>query len=130
MTRNRGRELRLGGPKMTKAVLTFAAIGETVTGLAFVVAPALVVQVLLGKDRTGIAVPIARVAGIALVGLGIALWPSPPLLGMLTYSTAVALYLAYVGISGVSSPFLWPVVALHAVLSVLLSWSWLSDDRR
>jgi hypothetical protein len=43
-------------------------------------------------------VPVARVAGIALVGLGIALWPGPPRLGMLIYSTAVALYLAYVAI--------------------------------
>jgi hypothetical protein len=45
---------------MTKAVLTFAAIGEAVAGLALVVAPALVVQVLFAQGLTGIAVPIAR----------------------------------------------------------------------
>jgi hypothetical protein len=33
---------------MTKAVLMFAALGEAVTGLALVVAPAFVVFLLLG----------------------------------------------------------------------------------
>jgi hypothetical protein len=115
---------------MTKALLTFAAIGEAATGLALVVAPALVVQLLLGQDLVGVGVSVARVAGIALVGLGVALRPGPPLLGMLIYSTAVALYLAYVSISGVSGLLLWPVVALHAILSVLLGWSWFSGAQR
>jgi hypothetical protein len=114
---------------MTKAVLMFAAIGEAMTGLALVVAPALVARLLLGQYLMGVGVPVARVAGIALVGLGISLRPGPPLLGMLIYSTAVALYLAYVGISGVSGLLLWPVVALHAILSALLTWTWLSGAR-
>ena len=54
-------------------------------------------QLLLGVDLTGIAVPVARVAGIALIGLAVACWPGPPLVGMLTYSALVALYLAYLG---------------------------------
>ena len=39
-------------------------------------------------------------AGIALIALGIACWPGPPLVGMLTYSAAVTLYLAYLGFAG------------------------------
>jgi hypothetical protein len=40
------------------------------------------------------------VAGIALIALGIACWPGPPLVSMLIYSTVVALYLAYLGFAG------------------------------
>jgi hypothetical protein len=72
-----------------KRVLNFAAVGEAATGLALLVVPSLVGQLLLGVDLTGIAVPLARVAGIALIGLGIACWPGPPLVGMLTYSALV-----------------------------------------
>lgn len=102
-------------------VLKLAAIVETATGLALLVVPSLVAQLLLGENLTGATVLVARVAGIALIGLGIASWPGPPLLGMLIYGAAVALYLAYLGITGAASgALLWPVVAVHAVLTALM----------
>ena len=55
-----------------KKVLIFAAVAEAATGLALLIAPSLVGQLLLGEQLTGIAIPVARVAGIALVALGIA----------------------------------------------------------
>jgi hypothetical protein len=86
-------------------------------------------SLLLGEQLTGVAVPIARVAGIALIALGIACWPGPPLLGMLIYSAAVTLYLAYLGFAGgLAGVFLWPAVALHAALSILLGRAWLATD--
>ena len=110
-----------------KNVLKFAAIGEAATGLALLIVPSLVGQVLLGEHLTGIAVPVARVAGIALVGLGIACWPGPPLVGMLTYGALVTLYLAYLGFAaGLTGIFLWPAVALHAILSIFLGRLWLA----
>jgi hypothetical protein len=69
-----------------KRVLISAAIAEAVTGLALLIVPSLVGQLLLGEELTGVAIPVARVAGIALIALGIACWPGPPLVGMLTYS--------------------------------------------
>ena len=114
-----------------KKVLNFAAVAEAATGLALLIVPSLVGQVLLGEYLTGIAVPVARVAGVALVGLGIACWPGPPLVGMLTYSALVALYLAYLGlVEGLTAILLWPAVALHAILSVFLGRLWLEGDRR
>src|SRR6185369_900867 len=80
-----------------KSALTFAAIGEASTGLALLIVPSFVGQLLLGEQLTGVAVPVARVAGIALIALGIACWPGPPLLGMVTYGALVTLYLAYLG---------------------------------
>jgi hypothetical protein len=85
---------------MMKRILIFAAIGEAATGLALLIAPSLVGQLLLGEELTGVAIPVARVAGIALVAFGIVCWPGPPVVGMLTYSAAVTLYLAYVGFAG------------------------------
>ena len=112
-----------------KKVLIFAAVAEAVTGLALLIVPSLVGQLLLGEELTGIAVPVARVAGIGLIGLGIACWPGPPLVGMLTYSTVVALYLAYLGFAGgLTGVLLWPAVALHLVLSILLGRAWLATE--
>ena len=116
---------------MIKRALTLAAVGEGATGLALLIAPSLVGQLLLGEGLTGAAIPVARVAGIALVALGIACWPGPPLVGMLTYSTVVALYLAYLGFAGGSAGvLLWPAVALHVVLSAFLGRAWLVTDER
>jgi hypothetical protein len=111
----------------TKTVLVFSAVAEAATGLALLIAPSLVGQLLLGEELAGVAIPVARVAGIGLIGLGIACWPGPPLIGMLAYSTAVTLYLGYLGFAGAfAGIFLWPAVALHAVLSVLLGRAWLA----
>jgi hypothetical protein len=97
--------------------------------LALLIVPSLVGQVLLGHELTGIAIPVAPVAGMGLIGLGIACWPGPPLAGMLAYSVAVTLYLAYVGfVDGLIGIFLWPAVVLHGVVSILLGRAWLTSD--
>jgi hypothetical protein len=105
-----------------KKVLLFAAVGEGVTGLGLLIVPSLVGQLLLGEELTGIAIPVARVAGIALTALAIACWPGPPLLGMLIYSTLVTLYLAHLGSAdGLTGALLWPAVVLHVILTALLA---------
>jgi len=108
---------------MSKA-LVLAAVGEVATGVALLLVPSLVGQLLLGAELTGDAVTVARVAGIALIGLGVACWPGTPLLGMLIYSAAVTLYLAYLGIAGsLNGILLWPAVVVHAILTALLTRS-------
>ena len=105
-----------------KRVLIFAAVGEAGTGLALVIVPSLVGRLLLGEELTGIAIPVARVAGIALIALGVACWPGTPQVGMLIYSAAVTLYLAYVGfVGGLIGILLWPAVVLHVILTALLT---------
>ena len=116
-----------------KKLLTLAAVAEATTGLALLVVPALVGRLLLGIELTGVSIPVARVAGIALIALGIACLPGLALLGMLTYSALVMAYLAYVGIGGEwAGPLLWPAVLVHAVLTVLLAAAWLKarQDRQ
>jgi hypothetical protein len=105
-----------------KGLLAIAAAGEAATGLALLLLPSTVGQLLLGAELAGPAAAVARVAGIALVALGVACWPGPPRIGMLIYSAAVAVYLAYLGLAGAAGGvLLWPAVLLHLVLTVLLA---------
>jgi len=102
-------------------VLVLAAVAEAATGMALLIVPSLVGRVLLGADLTGVAIPVARVTGIALIGLGVACWPGPPAIVMLIYSSVVALYLAYVGVARSNvGILLWPAVVLHTALTLLL----------
>ena len=118
----------LGTDRAMKRVLVLAAVGEAATGMALLIVPSLVGQLLLGAELTGNAVIVARVAGIALVALSLACWPGTPLIGMLTYSATVTLYLAYIGFAGgLSGALLWPAVVLHVILTALLARASTSD---
>jgi small-conductance mechanosensitive channel len=110
-----------------KKLLILAAIGEVLTGLILLTYPLIAVRLLIGEELTGAGVVASRVAGISLISLGVACWPESSTLrafyGMLTYSTIVMLYLAFLGIGGVAGILLWPAVAAHAALSAALFWA-------
>jgi hypothetical protein len=112
--------------------LAIAAIAEAATGLALLIAPSLVGRLLLGTELTGVSIPVARVAGIALIALAVACWPGrTPLCAMLTYSALATLFLLYLGIRGNwVGPLLWPAVALHAVLTIFLGRAWLLTTKK
>jgi hypothetical protein len=106
-----------------KTALFLAAVGEAATGVALLIVPSLVGQLLLGEPLTGVAAPVARVAGIALIGLGTACWPGPPRIGMTVYSGLVTLYFAYLGLAGgFAGILLWPAIVLHLALTTMLAW--------
>jgi hypothetical protein len=110
---------------MRKIVLAVAAAAEAGTGLLLLVSPSLVVNLLLGIGVDCIGVIMSRIAGIALVGLGVACWPGnsavQQLYGMLTYSTLAMMYLIRIDVRGAPVGLaLWPAVVLHAVLVTLL----------
>ena len=110
-------------------LLSFAAVAEALTGVALMAVPSIVGWLLLGTDLSGVTVPVARVAGMALVGLGVACYPGEAanrgLSGMLAYSLLAMLYLVYLGLDGewVGS-LLWPAAGYHAVVTFLLAASW------
>jgi hypothetical protein len=104
---------------MTK-VLGLAAVLEAATGLALVIHPALVAQVLFGDGVAGAGMALARVAGFALLALGVACWPSREAGSgiarsagaMLTYALPVTLYLVYLGsVTPLTGMLLWPGAA-------------------
>ena len=106
-----------------KKILTVAAVLELATGMALVIVPSLIGRLLFGEEFTGIVITVARVLGIALIALGAGCLPgSTALCGMLTYSGLATLYLLYLAIRGEwVGLLLWPVVALHGILTVLLA---------
>ena len=113
--------------KTMTRVLIFAAVGEAATGWALLIVPSVAAQLLLGDTLVRIAIPVARVLGIALIALGIACWPGPPVFGMLIYCASVTLYLAYLGIAGgFTGILLWPAIALHVALTILLGRVWIA----
>jgi hypothetical protein len=114
-----------------KKLVAVCAIGEAITGIALIVVPVLVAHLLFGTELSGVAIIAGRVAGMALIALGVACWPygvgDRALCGMLTYSMFVTLYLGYVGVTGVFvGILLWPVLVLHAVLTLLLARAFLT----
>jgi hypothetical protein len=108
-------------------LLRVAAVLEAATGVALVAVPSLVARLLFGVEISGLAVVLARIAGIGLLSLGLACWPSreptrPASIAMLTYNLLVAAYLLSVGILGEwVGVLLWPVTVLHAGMSMFLA---------
>jgi hypothetical protein len=120
----------------SKRVLALAAVSEAATGVALIIVPSLVGRLLLGAELVGVTIPVARVAGIALIALGLACWPGSEATGtptralraMLCYSLLITLYFAYLGIRGEwVGVLLWPAVVVHAILTILLVRAWLKD---
>ena len=116
-----------------KKLLDVAAVIEAATGVALMIYPPLVTRLLLGDEVSGAGEALGRVAGFALLSLGLACWPgvdsaganTPALRALLTYNLLATLYLAYLGIGGgLVGSLLWPAVALHAVLTFLLARAW------
>jgi hypothetical protein len=121
-----------------KKILAFAAVVEIGTGVILMIDPAIVVVLLLGVDVSGVGIALGRCFGVALLALGLACWPggqgaangSSVFWAMLTYNALIALYLAFLGtIRHVGGLLLWPGVALHAALALLLLWAWHRERR-
>ena len=110
-------------------LLKLTAIIETATGLGLTAVPAIVVRLLLGADISGASMPLGRVAGAALLALGVACWLARDdtqsraarglVVAMLMYNIAATAVLAFAGISlGLHGVALWPAVVLHAAMGV------------
>ena len=112
-----------------KRLLTLTAVIEAPTGLALIAVPSFVVQLLLGAEIAGASIPLARVAGTALLALSIACWLARKDLeglaakgvvgAMLLYNLGTVVVLATAGIgSKLVGLALWPAVIVHAVMAI------------
>ncbi len=108
-----------------------SAIVEISTGLAFLVAPALLVGLLLGEGVSPIGIAVARVLGIGLLSVGVAAWESPqqhsrlaPRAGLCIYNVGIAGLLAILGTTGgMQAPLLWPAAGLHGFFGAVMVWA-------
>jgi hypothetical protein len=114
---------------MIERFLTLTATIEAATGLALIAVPAIVVRLLLGAEISGASIPLGRVAGAALLALGVACWLARDdgqsrtarglVVAMLTYNIVATTVLAFAGIGlGLHGVALWPAVVLHAAMAV------------
>jgi hypothetical protein len=103
------------------------------------VSPTLFVRLLLGAELSEPGQALGRLAGIALLALGLACWPAAQaqsrtvaaLRAMLIYSLLATIYLLYLGTTGhLVGWLLWPAIAFHAASTLLLGRAWLSDRQR
>lgn len=111
-------------------LLIVTAVIETATGLALVLLPSVPVSLLLGVslDAPGGSV-VARVAGAALLSIGVSCWLARSdrqsraatglVAALLLYNVAVAALLVHARIGlELSGIALWPAAGLHAALAV------------
>ena len=110
---------------MHRTLQSLAAGGEALTGLLLALLPAVPVRWLFGSGLSGVAEVATRVAGIALLSLGVASWPSTSganaRVGLLLYNALAGAYFVLLGVNGEwRGPLLWPAAALHAGLALLL----------
>lgn len=112
-----------------KLLLTLTALIEAATGLALLVVPSLVVRLLLGGEISGASVSLGRVAGAALLALGVACWlargdtPSQAARGlvaaMLLYNLGAVVIFGAAGLQSQPAGIaLWPAIILHAAMAV------------
>jgi hypothetical protein len=111
-------------------LLTLTAVIEMGTGLVLVASPPLLAALLLGSSVDApAALTVGRVAGAALLALGVACWlarhegrsrAARGLVGTLVlYNAVILTVLVYAGIGlGLSSNGLWPSALVHAAMTV------------
>ena len=108
-------------------LLKLTAIIEAATGLGLIAVPTIVVRLLLDAEMSGATIPLGRVAGVALLALGVACWLARGdtqsratrglVVAMLVYNIAATAVLALAGIGlGLHGVVLWPAVILHAAM--------------
>src|SRR4051812_42519334 len=109
-----------------RSLLVATAVVEVGAGLGLLLLPAVVFDLLIGvRPPAPEAVFVGRVAGAALLALGVASWlersaPAPGglIAGLLVYNASVASLLVYAGLGlDMTGVALWPAIGLHAVMA-------------
>jgi hypothetical protein len=113
-----------------RTLLATTAVLEAVPGLGLVALPSAVASLMLGAPlEAPAAVAVARIAGLALLTLGVACWlarhddRSPSAKGlvgaMVLYNVGVIAVLVYCAVGAETAGIaLWPTVAAHAALGL------------
>jgi hypothetical protein len=114
----------------SKLLLVATAAIEVGAGLTLIIWPSAAITLLFGSPLdTPAGLTVGRVAGVALLALGLACWLARHdgenhtarglIAAMLLYNCAVGLILAFAGIgSGLVGIALWPAIVLHAAMAV------------
>jgi len=123
---------------LQKSVVTGSAWLEIAVGVTVIVAPNFLCVLLFATRPEGAGMPIARLAGIALLALGISCLPSVQtgprrnsVLGLVVYNVGAAILFAWVGVATALHGFLlWPAAILHAGIAAALLPQFLTRSSR
>jgi len=115
-----------------------AAAAEAIaTSLVLLISPTLFAWLVLGGELSEPGEALGRLAGIVLLGFGLACWPSsgaanqsvPANRALTIYNALATIYLVYLGVGGkLGGILLWPAVVLHVVLTILVGRVWRAAD--
>lgn len=112
----------------TRALTKASAAIELGTAGALIIVPDIVAHLLLGSELSGGGIAVARVAGLALLALGLACWPGgeeaarQAARALFVYNLLAGIYLGYLRVGGGFVGYLlWPACVLHIVLGLLLA---------
>jgi hypothetical protein len=111
-----------------KRLLQTTTLLEAPTGLALIILPGFVVRLLLDTGISGVAIPLGRMAGVAVLALGVSCWLASYDVTSCAARGVVSAMVIYnlgavwiLGAAGIQSPpagiLLWPVVILHAAMA-------------
>lgn len=132
MTRQ-SRDAGPDSPLQLHALLTAIAVAELAAGVGLLFAPSMVAELLLGLPLgPGSPLVIGRVAGIALIALGLICWLERAnsrtgalrglLIGLLVYNGVVALLLIQSRMANDTDGIaLWPAVVVHLAFAAWLA---------
>jgi hypothetical protein len=123
------------GPVSRKTATPFfvlSAVLEATAGLALLLSPTLVITLLLDGPVTHAAVAIGRLAGAALLSLGVACWwaradagsaASRALVaGMSVYNVVVIAVVLTGSFGSPRRPILWLATLVHAAMAAWCAW--------
>jgi hypothetical protein len=113
---------------MKRSIVMAAAWLEIVLGASFIAVPDVPCQLLFGVTLEGVNILVARGAGVALLGLGIACLPSKiagshrgAVLGLLAFNVGATILFTWVAVAtSFRGVLLCPFIILHAVIAAAL----------
>jgi hypothetical protein len=112
----------------TRILILLSSAIEALTGIALIAVPSLVGRVLLGVELPGSAIAVARVAGFALLALGVGCWPrgneasDQSIRALFIYNLLAGLFLGYLRVGGgFSGLLLLPASVLHVALALMMA---------
>ena len=123
--------------RMQRILLAIAAAVETLTGLVLIPAPDATIRLLLGRQPDGVGLMIGRVAGVAVLAVGVACWGARAdsggaarvgTVGAITlYNAGAGLLLVRFALTGqASGPVVWSAGLFHLALAA----GFLASQRR
>ena len=111
-----------------RVIFNTSAMIEIFIGVGLIIFPVLVIDFLFGDEVNQVGVSVSRVAGFALISLGVSALETlnQPIkqstrIGLLIYNFCAAiLFLILVIAHKMNGVLIWPTIALHFIISLLI----------